>query len=156
MRRVARGASADDSFDDVFESEGGQLRADDSHLTTNSYGTNVNSAARKTANDNYREKLDPSPTGYRDYTPPAEVLQNRWDGSSLQRSNDHNRSNNPGYSIAKLDLQKKEETFTHKVRRVRPYCNNIFIIVVYLLAAKLSETTSLILHFPGHRVPVSR
>ncbi|XP_043272197.1 ras-related protein Rab-37-like isoform X3 [Venturia canescens] len=114
MRRVARGASADDSFDDVFESEGGRFRADDSHLTTNSYVTNVNAPARKTADDNYREKLDPSPTGYRDYTPPAEVLQNRWDASSSQRFSNDNRSPNSGYPICNVDFQKKEETFTHK------------------------------------------
>lgn len=54
----------------------------------------------------------PSPTGYRDYKPPAEVLSNNYSTTFRTTSNFDNVR-----STLKKD-QEREDNFTHKVRHL--------------------------------------
>lgn len=95
--------TAEDSMsDDVFE-------MDDDHSST---VTSVVSGGLTPATmERPLEKTTPSPTGYRDYKPPAEVLSNNYSTTFRTTSNFDNVR-----SALKKD-QQREDNFAHKVGR---------------------------------------
>ena len=134
--RAERAGSKGSSFDDVFEPQVEGVRIGQEthrHLTTKFSASPVNRNRRDNSseeNEQY-EKLDPSPTGYRDYTPPAELIKNRYDptgSSSLSKQrNDNDRlafgnSDTPQHTI--------DESFTHKVRLSLNFSYKTFTISV--------------------------
>lgn len=105
------------SYNDVFESETKSVRfRSDGHLAA----TPTTGSRSRAAEDNFEEKLTPSPTGYRDYTPPPELVQNRYkvSGSSPRRQLDcdSHQSGNFYTTVGGDDAKNRDETFTHKVR----------------------------------------
>lgn len=94
---------AEDSMsDDVFEME-------DDHSST---VTSVVSGGLTPATVERPLEKTPSPTGYRDYKPPAEVLSNNY-STTFRTTSDFDSVR----SALKRD-QEREDNFTHKVRRI--------------------------------------